>query len=154
MSVDTDLAWCAGFFDGEGCAKFYRSIPNPKTGAVSPQLLVSVSQNTDNIETLEFFQSVTGLGEMNGPYKTNTGMKNILCFGVKEVEKLLALLRPYLKTKKTTDFQIALASYWMHDPKPTQEDRDRATKRSKKKGCANCGEKWDGMFCMKCGYMR
>jgi len=153
--TNTDIAWCAGFFDGEGHVSYHRSYPNANTGRVSAQLYANVPQNTDNIEVLEFFKSVIGFGEIRGPYKTPKGNdRHIVHYGVNDVEKLLVILKPYLRSRKTADFQRALAGYWLHDPKPTAEDYARAAKWQKKKGCPECGAKWEGMACAECGYIR
>lgn len=151
---ECDVAWCAGFFDGEGHVSYHRSYPYQGTGRVSAQLYANVPQNSDNIEVLEFFQSIIGFGKMHGPHKTKTATKHVVHYGVNDVEKLLIILKPYLKAKKTLDFQRALMGYWTHSPKPTAEDFARAVRRSKKKGCPDCGEKenWDTILCFKCGY--
>jgi len=132
---ETDIAWCAGFFDGEGHVSCHRSYPNPKTGRVSPQLYANVPQTADNVEVLEFFRSVIGFGRIKGPYKTKLGRdKCALLFGVKEVEPLFAMLRPYLRADKTLAFQRALMNYWSFDHNATAEDYMRISKRDKKKG--------------------
>jgi hypothetical protein len=59
-----ELAWAAGFFDGEGCTS-YRKKSKPQWGAQ-----VSITQF--HPETLERFQSAVG-GKVYGPYQRNDG---------------------------------------------------------------------------------
>jgi len=132
---DTDLAWCAGFFDGEGHVSCHRSYPNEKTGRVSAQLYANVPQMEDNKGILDHFQSIIGFGKIKGPYKTKLGRaKYTIQFGVNEVEKLFLLLKPYLQEEKTLDFQRALVQYWTFDHTATPDDHIRAIKRNRKKG--------------------
>ena len=136
MATNTDLAWCAGFFDGEGHVSYRRQI-NPKTMRVSGMMMCSIPQNADNKEVLEFFQSTIGFGTICGPYKiTVNGKENEryeVRYKTEEIMELLIILKPYLKSKKTLDFQRALAAYWMHDPTATEEDISKMIKRQLKK---------------------
>lgn len=56
MSRNTELAWAAGFFDGEGCTTQCRWSPT-----------IYVSQN--DREVLDRFQAAVGLGKVRGPYR-------------------------------------------------------------------------------------
>ena len=133
MSKETDVAWCAGFFDGEGHVSYHRGYPS-LTGNVSAQLYANVPQSADNIEVLEFFRSVIGFGKIKGPYKMPGGKPQYkVQYGVTEVEPLFKILSPYLKKEKTTDFQIALMAYHAHDSKASMEDYRRLVKREMKK---------------------
>lgn len=121
----TDIAWCAGFFDGEGCVRYNRSRPSSK-GTVSPSLMATISQVSENVEVLEFFQRTVGLGKVLGPYTMPNGKpQHRLWFGTDEVEPLFEMLRPYLKTRKTTDFIQAIYSYRNHSNEMNNEDDDR-----------------------------
>lgn len=154
MATDVELAWCAGFFDGEGHVSYRRSYPNASTNKVSPQLICNVPQKSDNIEVLQEFQRITGLGKIKGPYKTRLGRTyHIVSIGTKEVEPLCGLLAKYLKSEKLAAFHVAMYQYWRHDHKPTAEDFARKIKRGVKKGCPECGSKWNGVFCFECRYI-
>lgn len=134
MSRETDLAWCAGFFDGEGHVSYHRGYPNPKTGSVSAQMYANVTQVAENVEVLERFHKTVELGTLqNKTYKTAKKPKRVLTFGVREVEPLFILLRPYLGTEKTEDFQRALRQYMTHSNYATPEDMTRALLRDAKK---------------------
>jgi hypothetical protein len=129
---ETDVAWCAGFFDGEGHVSYHRSYPSI-TGNVSAQLYANVPQASDNIEVLEFFQSVIGFGKIKGPYKTTHKDKHVIHYGVTEVEPLFKILKPYLRKEKTLDFQVALMAYQAHDSTASIEDYARLIKKEQKK---------------------
>lgn len=155
MASDTDIAWCAGFFDGEGHVSYRRSYPSQSSGIVSGTLHASVPQASDNIEVLEFFQSVIGFGKLKGPYPMPGGKEqHRLLYGVNEVMELFTTLAPYLKSDKTKDFQHAILAYNTHDSHPTPDDYARMLKWQKKKGCPQCKKAWNGMMCVECGYMR
>jgi len=70
LQNSSELAWAAGFFDGEGCV-FIRTYQR-KSGPAS-YLSLSVSQ-TDR-ELLERFQEAVGVGKINGPYHNGSGRK-------------------------------------------------------------------------------
>jgi hypothetical protein len=130
---DTDIAWCAGFFDGEGHVSYHRSYPMGISGRVSAQMYANVPQCSDNIEVLEKFQRIVGLGKLKGPYKTKRKDKHVLTFGVKEVLDLFLALMPYLGREKSNDFRNALLAYENHDPRPTEDDYARLARKREKK---------------------
>ena len=116
MSRETDIAWCAGFFDGEGCARCSWSRPNERTGRISPILSVSVPQAASNVEVLEFFQSVVEMGKIRGPYPMPNGKPQyVLSFKTREIPRLFEVLKPYLRAQKTADFKRAIHRYENHD---------------------------------------
>ncbi len=62
-----ELAWAAGFFDGEGCTVLQRSKKHPRT-----YLYTSLTQV--NLEPLKrFHNAVGGLGVIYGPYTHGRG---------------------------------------------------------------------------------
>ena len=151
MSRETDVAWCAGFFDGEGHVGYHRSRPSTKSGIVSPMLSATIPQNTENIETLEFFQSTIGFGKLYGPYDTAKGKtRHDLKYRTGEIELLFFTLKPYLRKEKSEDFIRALYQFNTHNPNVTPDDIARLARL----GCPKCKdkEKWNGMMCIKCGH--
>ena len=61
-----DIAWSAGFFDGEGCTYLHRS--QRQGSRVTKLLKIEIAQTS--VETLEKFHKATNrLGRINGPYK-------------------------------------------------------------------------------------
>jgi hypothetical protein len=133
--IDTEVAWCAGFFDGEGHVSYHRGYPSSSTSRVSPQIYANIPQCSDNIEVLEFFQSVIGFGQIKGPFSMPNSKRtqHKVHYGKNEIEPLFLILRPYLRKEKTFDFQRALMAYMMHDPKPNEEDWARLRRKNEKK---------------------
>jgi len=133
VSREVELAWCAGFFDGEGHVSYHRGYPSKMSGCVSAQMFANVPQCSDNIEVLEKFQRIVGLGKLLGPYKTAKKPKHVLTFGIKEVQPLFLMLKPYLGKEKTEDFQRAILAFDMHSSIPTPDDYARLAKRDNKR---------------------
>ena len=67
MATDTELAWCAGFVDGEGTVGYYRQ--RPRNGKVYAILVASVTQIESNQQVLEHFQQIVGMGKISKPYE-------------------------------------------------------------------------------------
>lgn len=94
--IETELAWAAGFFDGEGCTSVKRSKDRKNI-----QLLVQVAQ-TDK-RPLERFVKAVGFGNITGPYQ----QKNLkwtphfkVAYNSDRGEKLLNLLWDFLSDPK------------------------------------------------------
>lgn len=100
MSVETELAWAAGFFDGEGtaclCVNNYR-------GSKYMRPACAIFQNDRDL--LDRFQSAVGVGSVyatsNGHYQWYTSKKS-------NIRVVYNLLKPYLGPFKTRDFEKTL----------------------------------------------
>jgi hypothetical protein len=94
MTADTELAWAAGFFDGEGSC----CIANG--GSKWPSLRLSIGQRDDWV--LHRFRKAVGLGHINGPYERKTGgaLWFYRCQAHEEVLQVLLQLWPYLSPRK------------------------------------------------------
>lgn len=57
MRTREELAWAAGFFDGEGC-----------TSATRHSVVLSISQLLSNVDCLIRFRDAIGFGKLHGPY--------------------------------------------------------------------------------------
>lgn len=104
MSWREELAWAAGFFDGEGSTTV--SIKNGRA-----RLRVSVPQT--NRETLERFKSaVLGLGRIHGPMKRHSERHAPLWqFGsasFEQTQAIIAMLWPFLSEIKRTQARFAI----------------------------------------------
>jgi hypothetical protein len=101
--VDLDLAYIAGFFDGEGCIILnrQRKLPHHTPGY---HLQVSLAQKNRRIldQVVEFF----GSGVVYGPRKTGV---HYACWSGGPAEKVLRELLPYLICKKE-EAEIALVA--------------------------------------------
>lgn len=102
----TDLAWAAGFFDGEGTVGIsHQSRPNPL-----PVLHLSVSQN--DTEVLERFKTIVGTGTIYGPYDRIPNP--IYAYKTQSwvmVQYVVALLWSYLGSIKREQARVALTTF-------------------------------------------
>jgi len=105
----TELAWAAGFFDGEGSTSVDRG-----TGKAYGYLRLSVAQSSDSgpPSTLVRFHGIVG-GKINGPYTTQrpdgfTRKPRYILVVYQEVaERALALMWPYLGVEKRAQADAA-----------------------------------------------
>lgn len=94
------LAWCAGFFDGEGCFYVVKSGRNKYIRAV-------VTQKDRRL--LERFINILGFGKIGKP--NSRGIHQVAYSNVPQVFMLYEHLAPYLGPQKTEQFQTKLAEY-------------------------------------------
>lgn len=108
MSRETELAWAAGFFDGEGstwCSK---------------TLGLTVSQ-VERSPLERFLLAMEGRGKITGPYKNNP----ILRYAVygPNAQRCLMLLWPFLSEPKRRQGMTALVRYWCRPVRDPQRCR-------------------------------
>lgn len=95
MNCETELAWAAGFFDGEGHTFFKRGL-GVQVGQYEPT-------------TLERFFAAVGVGRIYGPYRRKDGKLNWTWGGWgQNGATALALLWPYLSEPKRQQAQLCL----------------------------------------------
>jgi hypothetical protein len=102
-----ELAWAAGFFDGEGSV-YMRDSGNKNKAYL--YATVAISQN--DTEVLERFRAAVGLGSITGPvsYKDKTlPMYQLRIGSYPEVVKVKELLWPFLSSKKKEQFDHVLS---------------------------------------------
>ena len=87
-------AWAAGFFDGEGWASSARY--SRRHGGMTSSPMIGVGQAEP--ELLERFLSIVGVGRVSGP--TPQGMFAFKAHGLEKVERIAALLWPWLGSRK------------------------------------------------------
>ena len=104
MRSITELAWAAGFFDGEGCTLCRK----PKTGY--RQLSFEVAQN--EISTLRRFESALGFGSISGPYRGSEYQYRACSF--EKAQAAIALLWRFLSDPKKIQAKTALIEYLNH----------------------------------------
>jgi len=82
-----ELAWAAGFYDGEGCLFFNR---------INRSVGIDVSQTSTTGEppgTLTRFQNaVGGIGKIYGPYNKHDNGKPVYSFRVGKFERVQAII--------------------------------------------------------------
>lgn len=100
-----ELAWAAGFFDGEGCI-------TTTTQPAGTYLQLRISQ-TDH-RPLDRFSQVVGIGNVTGPYDVKEGHQQTFYWsasGLQNTHQVLSLLWPYLSEPKREQTQRVLAKW-------------------------------------------
>jgi len=97
MTRETDLAWLAGFIDGDGCFRLHHLRPNgPGRGCLSPRLAFSQKDR----QVLDRVVEIVGRGKVHGPYHRAKGSHyQLIISGVATIE-LAKELYPYLQELK------------------------------------------------------
>lgn len=86
-----NLAWCAGFFDGEGC------FSTSKATTRHPNRYARVNISQVNREVLDKFRSTVGVGVVRGPYdRPNQPMFSYNLSNWPEIQHLICVLWPWL----------------------------------------------------------
>lgn len=95
-----ELAWAAGFFDGEGCVSLLKSGRH-----TYPQ--VGISQ-VDRM-VLDRVTEAVGFGKVYGPYKTPRKPQYLYSvYGFEKTQALMAFLWPWLSPVKRAQFKRIL----------------------------------------------
>ena len=111
---NTELAWAAGFFDGEG--SICSTARKTKHGD-SYHMIVSISQTDPR--PLERFRLAVGMGKVGGPYNTFNAYtkqvyKPVYAFRLHtagEVLTMVAKLWPYLSEPKRDQMQASIEGW-------------------------------------------
>jgi hypothetical protein len=101
--LDThELAWAAGFYDGEGCA----SVNNRKGGGKNSRLTVGQV----HCEPLARFDKATGnIGVLNGPYPARNGHQPLYQWrttGLNQCQAVMTMLWPWLCSIKRAQWDV------------------------------------------------
>lgn len=109
-----ELAWAAGFFDGEGYIHTsHRKRNNIAQRRVYSTFAVDVRQVDRRV--LDRFQAAVGVGKVRGPYKqTNPNAKPAFTFSVgkfEEVQHVIACLWNWLSPVKRAQCKTALVKF-------------------------------------------
>jgi hypothetical protein len=106
-----ELAWAAGFFDGEGSIGCY--ITSNGKSYRSPRLMIQIAQ-TDP-EVLERFRDSVGVGRVTGPFSPKTEKsREYWCYRVENFEKIqiiIVQLWQWLSSQKKSDMSKAMKTY-------------------------------------------
>lgn len=104
--METEHAWAAGFFDGEGYAGINRKSVN---GVVYFGPVARIVQNRR--EPLDRFRAAVGVGCINGPYRRK-GQPNehwqYTISGRRGLTAAFSLIGPYLSSVKAAQIEAAL----------------------------------------------
>lgn len=111
LDNETELAWAAGFFDGEGHI-------SAKSNRQGPWLQLKLTIGQTDRQVLDRFQKAVGLGRVYGPYPTLKPEWNpIYEYSVQskgDVEVVVQLLLPYLSPVKKEQCLGAFQKYADH----------------------------------------
>ena len=112
-----ELAYIAGFLDGDGC--LMAQLVRRKDYIYGYQIRVSVVfyQKQSHQEILVWLKSKLRLGYIR---QRNDGMAEYTIVGLREVEKVLKLLQPYLRLKKVLS-RLVIRLIKAHPKKMTPE---------------------------------
>lgn len=106
--MKTELAWAAGFFDGEGCVTYVRHQKKQTTRA----LRINITQRHD--EVLHRFKAAVRSGSVNGPYDAVGRKNSLFTYQITkqaEVKRVFKLLKPYLGSIKRQQFEETIARW-------------------------------------------
>lgn len=101
-----DLAWAAGFFEGEGCVRAAQDKQNKSLWEGRTYFDVSQSDR----EMLDRFQRIFGCGKVYGPYSKPNRLPYYRFFVVnfEQVQMLVILLWPWLSQRRRAQATLAL----------------------------------------------
>jgi hypothetical protein len=132
-----ELAWAAGFFDGEGTVVY--SLRRTPVGTAQRSLGIQVAQI--DREPLERLVAVLGVGYVRGPYKTkNPNAKPYFVFaanGEESIQAIAAMLWPWLGSAKRVQFTEALRAFRSFVP-----DVALCEHGSPRQKCQPCRSEW------------
>lgn len=121
MAIDThELAWAAGFFDGEGTVTCSRT--NVRRNA---QIQLLLPQSGDPELLYRFHAAVGFVGKVNGPWvaKCNGVEKQprwaLQAYGLGRVQEIIGMLWPWLGEAKKRQYNECIER-WAADQRPTR----------------------------------
>jgi len=112
LPVREQLAWAAGFFDGEGYCGF-----SMRRNGSGPRTWRRIDLQINQVEptTLERFRRAVGMGRINGPYNYVKGNKanhwQFNACGFHQVQAVVGRLWPFLSEPKRDQARNALLAY-------------------------------------------
>lgn len=94
---DIDLAYSAGFLDGDGSIMFQVKKRNDTPRGKRLMFTICLYQDTRHEKPLFWMRNIFGIGYIS---RRNDGMTELRINGYEQVQNILTLLRPYLRFKK------------------------------------------------------
>lgn len=113
-SIELELAWAAGFFDGEGCTTYHCG----KNQAKAPRVRLGQSGDT-GYKVLERFKNAVGFGKVYGPYPVAKNQRKIRwAYSISKTQENIEVLKklwPYLSDDKKAQATAILGdTYSIH----------------------------------------
>ena len=133
--MNTEAAWAAGFFDGEGCTTINKSRPKERAlDKARPQLGLRMSLAQVQIEPLIRFRDAVGVGAIRGPYLYSTNRQPHWQWNVSNMDviKVLDIIWPYLSVVKQRQALIKVYEYarYLEDYPPRSNQYDKRIKKT------------------------
>jgi hypothetical protein len=116
---DQLLAWCAGFYDGEGST--YLARHQSHAGYHVLEAAITQSSWVGVPEVLERFRDAFGVGKIYGPYPAGPGWAPVYRWKAhrrEQIESIIARLRPWLGEAKRTQADAAIKVVTDQEPLP------------------------------------
>lgn len=110
--TEAEVAWAAGFFDGEGCTYF--SVRAKQKGRQRRYGYIGIGIAQTHPEVLERFQKITQAGKVYGPYPGRSKNENEywrFTAHHNDALKIIELIQPYLGSVKLAQAEAALEKY-------------------------------------------
>ncbi len=104
-----ELAWAAGFFDGEGCVTYVDHAKTQRTRAIR----INITQIHPEV-LIRFQKAIGNLGSVLGPYSAKGRKTPLYTFQItneKDVKLTFSLLQPYLSSIKKLQFEEKLHNW-------------------------------------------
>ena len=96
-----NIAWAAGLFEGEGCVGVY----GKPIGARGPRKSPAMKITMTDLDVLEKFQRIVGVGKVGGPRRHkgkehHKAFWSWSCNGTEKIQALLAAFWPFLCSRR------------------------------------------------------
>ena len=122
MVPETELAWAAGFFDGEGNTRWRQDQPRSERRSRSYGTFVLQISQIDR-DVLDRFRAAAGCGSVYGPYiRKNGSAKEITYYSFQAVGHTAVAgfnrIRPYLSPLKREQGDAAQARFYEQKMRP------------------------------------
>jgi hypothetical protein len=109
-SDETERAWAAGFFDGEGTA----GVGSPHSAYPQPSMEIPQSSACGIPDSLTRFQVAVGVGSITGPHPPRNPWARLPSYrwgvsGHRKVETVAGILWPWLGSAKRSQIEWALS---------------------------------------------
>jgi hypothetical protein len=109
LLISTEVAWAAGFYDGEGSSKkIYYRYRTKKGVKCTPTSNVCMSVSQCHLEPLERFKTaIGGIEHINGPYHYKAQKRPYWVWSAscKSARQVFEILKPYLSSIKIRQFE-------------------------------------------------
>jgi hypothetical protein len=145
MAPELELAWAAGFWDGEGCTTLLRK--KRKDGTENISVRLSIGQK--DVRALERFRRAIGTERQIGPVQ-QSGVSYLHINAQAEARRVLDLLWPYLGEAKREQAERRLAeSTWQaprEGPRCGNPEHEMKVYVNGRRRCKQCTKKYQDAY--------